>query len=92
MSDAEIKQKLLGYWRSPRHEYHIASNGIVYMCPETHGNTTNRWDVMGGKFFWDGVPHTIVTLNNSNFVYREIGRRGATFTFTRGTKEECDPE
>jgi hypothetical protein len=29
MSDAEIKQKLLGYWKSPRHGYLIKSDGIM---------------------------------------------------------------
>jgi hypothetical protein len=85
-------QKLRGYWWSPRHEYHIASDGIVYMCPETPDTTARRWDVKDGKFYWDDAPHTIVTLNNSKFVYREIGRSGATFIFTRGTKKECGPE
>ena len=92
MSDSEIKQKLLGYWKSPRHGYHIASDGIIYMCPRKDAETTNRWEVKNGKFYWDGEPHTIVTLNNSKFVYREIGGHGTSFTLIKGTKEEVDPD
>jgi hypothetical protein len=92
MSDAEIKQKLLGYWSSPRHGYHIAIDGIIYMCPRKYATTTNHWAVKDGKFYWDTEPHKIVTLNDKKFVYREIGGRGITFTLIRGTKEEVDPE
>ncbi|HEU0208038.1 MAG TPA: hypothetical protein VFQ78_03580 [Candidatus Udaeobacter sp.] len=92
MSDAEIKQKLLGYWFSPRHGYHIAADGIVYMCPRKYATTTNHWAVKDGKFYWDSDPHTIVTLNDKKFVYREIGLQGAIFTLIRGTKKEVDSE
>jgi hypothetical protein len=92
MSDAEIKQKLLGYWFSPRHGYHIAADGIVYMCPRKYATTTNHWAVKDGKFYWDSDPHTIVTLNDKKLVYREIGLQGAIFTLIRGTKKEVDPE
>jgi len=89
MSDAEIKQKVIGYWTSPRHGYHIAPDGIIYMCPRKYATTTNRWKVKDGKFFWDNEPHSIVTLNDKN---REIGGYGTTFTLIRGTKEKVDPE
>jgi hypothetical protein len=49
MSDAEIKQKLLGYWSSPRHVYHIESDGIIYMCPRKD-NPVQHWNVKDGKF------------------------------------------
>ena len=91
MSDAEIKQKVIGYWQSPRHGYHIASDGIIYMCPRKDAETTNHWNVKDGKFYWDNLPHTIVTLTDKKFVYREIGGHG-TATLIRGTKEEVDPE
>jgi hypothetical protein len=42
--------------------------------------------------FWDNEPHSIVTLNDKKFVYREIGGYGTTFTLIRGTKEKVDPE
>jgi len=93
MSDAEIKQQLLGYWFSPRHGYHIAADGIIYMCPRKYGTTTtSRWAVKDGRFYWDSDPHTIVTLNDKKFVYREIGREGITFTLIRSTKEKVDPD
>jgi hypothetical protein len=44
MSDAEIKQKVIGYWTSPRHGYHIAPDGIIYMCPRKYATTTNRYN------------------------------------------------
>ena len=92
MSDAEIKQILLGYWSSPRHGYHIAADGIIYMCPRKYATTTNRWAVKDGRFYWGGGPHTIVTLNDKKFVYRQIGGEGRTATLIRGTKEEVDPD
>jgi len=49
MSDAEIKQKVIGYWTIPRHGYHIAPDGIIYMCPRKYATTTNRWKVKDGK-------------------------------------------
>ena len=87
MSDAETKQKLLGYWSSPRHVYHIESEGIIYMSPRKDNPVEQHWNVKDGKFYWFGEPHTIVTLNNSKFVYREIGGHGTTYTFLRETKE-----
>ena|SRR5438552_5390188 len=92
MSDSQIKQKLIGYWSSPRHGYHIAANGIIYMCPRKYATTTNRWKVKDGKFYWDNLPNTVVTLTDKKFVYREIGGHGTTFTLIRGTKEEVDPQ
>jgi len=96
MSDAEIKQKLIGYWSSPRHGYHIAADGIIYMCPRKYGTTTTfRWAVKDGRFYWDSSSHTIVMLNDKKFVYREQEPRAGgatTFTLLRSTKEKVDPE
>jgi len=92
MSDAEIKQKLIGYWNSPRHGYHIAADGIIYMCPRKYATTTNDWKVKDGKFYWDDIPQTIVTLTDKKFVYREIGHPEKTATLIRGTKEQVDPD
>src|SRR6185503_12327756 len=79
-SDSAIKQKLLGYWSSPRHGYHIASDGTIYMCPRKYATTTSHWTVKNGKFYWGSSPHTIVNLTDSKFVYREVGGYGTTFT------------
>lgn len=89
MSDAEIKQKLLGYWKSPRHEYLIKSDGIMYMLPRKYATTTNRWDVKGGRFYQDGDACEIVTLTDKQFAYRDS--RG-TYILIRSTKEEADPQ
>ena len=95
MSDAEIKQKVLGYWLSPRHGYHFTADGIIYMCPRKNATTTSRWAVKDGRFYWDSSPHTIVTLNDKKFVYREQEPRAGgatTFTLLRSTKEKVDPD
>ena len=89
MSDPEIKQKLLGYWKSPRHGYLIKSDGIMYMLPHKDATTTNRWDVRNGKFYQDGGPYEILSLTDKKFVYR-VG--SSTATLIRSTKEEADPE
>ena len=93
MSDAQIKQKLLGYWSSPRHGYHIAADGIMYMCPRWAATTKNTWSVKDGKFYGGEVGNqgnTIVTLTDKKFVYRD-NRDGTTYTLIRGTKEQIDP-
>ena len=93
MSDAEIKQKLIGYWSSPRHGYHIAADGILYMCPRWAATTKNTWSVKDGKFYGGEVGdqgNTIVTLTDKKFVYRD-NRDGTTYTLIRGTKEQIDP-
>jgi hypothetical protein len=89
MSDAEIKQKLLGYWKSPRHGYHITSDSKMYMCPRKYATTINHWDVKNGMFYEDGSPCQIVSLTNEKFVYRDS--RG-TYVLTRSAKEEADPQ
>jgi hypothetical protein len=94
MSDPEIKQKLLGYWSSPRHGYHIAADGIMYMCPRWAATTSYHWSVKDGKFYLGGDPNAIVTLTDKKFVYRGIGgySAGISFTLIRDTKEEIDPD
>ena len=62
------------------------------MCPRKYATTTFRWKVKDEKFYWDSAAHTIVTLNDKKFVYREIGGYGTTFTLIRGAKEKVDPE
>jgi len=94
MSDAQIKQKLIGYWSNPHHGYHIAADGIMYMCPRWAATTSYHWSVKDGKFYLGGDPNTIVTLTDKKFVYRGIGgySAGISFTLIRGTKEEIDPD
>jgi hypothetical protein len=68
LSDAAIKQKLIGYWQSPRHGYLIKSDGVMYMLG---GTTTNRWDVKGGIYYED--PFDTIVLTNKKFVVRSRG-------------------
>ena len=58
-SDAALKQKLLGYWASPRHAYLIKSDGVTYMCPRKYATTTNKWAAKNGIFYEDGDPHEL---------------------------------
>ncbi len=89
-SDSEIKAKLLGYWQSPRHACLIKSDGVVYMCPRSICTTTNRWDVKGGLFYWDGSPNEILTLTSKNFAYREVGATGEGCRLKRISKSEAE--
>ena len=94
MSDAEIKQKVIGYWHGGHHGYHIAADGIIYMCPRWAATTKNTWSVKDGKFYGGEVGdqgNTIVTLTDKKFVYRD-NRDGTTYTMIRRTKEQIDPE
>jgi hypothetical protein len=90
MSDAEIKQKLLGYWKSPRHGYLIKSDGVMYMLPRASDTTANRWDVRNGVYYEDSDPFDIVTLTVNKFVYRDRGHDHATYTLQRISKEEAE--
>ena len=94
MSDAQIKQKLIGYWSSGHHGWQIAADGIMYMCPRSVATTKYTWSVKDGKFYGGEVGDqgsTIVTLTDKKFVYRD-NRDGRTYTMIRRTKEQIDPE
>jgi len=91
MSDAEITQKLLGYWKSPQQVYHIIADGKMYIGHK-NDTETSRWNVKNGKFYWWNVPYTIVTLTDNKFIFRESFGQKTTFTLIRSTKEEVDPE
>ena len=90
MSDAQIKQKLIGYWSTGHHDYHFAADGIIYMVG---GTTKSTWSVKDGKFYWGGDQgHTIVTLTDKKFVYGEVPSSTGTATMIRRTKEKIDPD
>ena len=91
-SDLDIKQKLLGYWKFPKAVCYIAADGKMYVGPRKSETEASRWDVKNGKFYWDKVPYTIVTLTDNKFVFREIGGQEATLTLIRSTKEEVGPD
>ena len=71
-SDADIKKKLLGYWRSPRHEYQFTSDGGIHVDPSPPCPPTGKWDVKDGLFYWDDEPHIIVLLTKEKFVYKPL--------------------
>jgi tetratricopeptide (TPR) repeat protein len=91
-SDSAIKQKLLGYWKFPKAVCYIAADGKMYVGPRKSETEASRWNVKNGKFYWDNVPYTIVTLTDNKFVFREIGGQEATLTLIRSTKEEVGPD
>ena len=68
-SDAAIRKKLIGYWRSPRHDYQFTADGGVIMDPSPPCTTTGTWAVKNGIFYEDGTPYTIRTLTAKRFVY-----------------------
>jgi hypothetical protein len=90
MSDAAIKDKILGYWGNARHSYLIQSDGIMYMCPRDISTTTNRWAVKGGQFYLDSEPHEILILTHKKFAYRSLGENPFTVTWARLTEKEAE--
>jgi hypothetical protein len=90
LSDAATREKLLGYWQSPRHAYLFKADGVVYMCPRSICTTTNKWDVKNGRFYWDGEANEILLLTNKKFSYRAVGKSGPTFTLDRTTEKEAE--
>lgn len=89
-ADAATKQKLLGYWRSPRHDYLYKADGVRYMQPRPPCTTTNRWDVKGGVYFEDSEPYDIVSHTDQTFAYRSRDADQITFTLKRITKKEAE--
>ena len=49
-ADSAIKQKLLGYWKSPRQVYHIVADGKMDVGARKDVST-ERWNVKNGKFY-----------------------------------------
>ena len=92
LSDAAIKQKLLGYWGNPRHAYLYQPNGVRSMCPRKDSTTTNKWDVRGGLYYEDGDAYRIVTLDARTFAYQGVGSDRTTYTYRRKTKKEAEGE
>lgn len=91
LSDAAIKQKLLGYWKSPRHAYQYKSDGVQYMLG---GTSKSRWDVKDGLYYEEGAPgkvepYDIVTLTDKVFIYRPHGSAERPYTLQRINKAEA---
>lgn len=87
--DSEIKAKLLGYWRSPRHDYLLKSDGTMYICPTREGSK-DKWDVKAGQFYQDGEPFKIVTFNDLEFAYQDLRDDQVIFTLLRTTETEAE--
>jgi len=91
-ADWAIKQKLVGYWKSPQQAYRIVADGKMYVGVRKDDIEASSWNVRNGKFYWDNVTYAIVTLTDNKFVFREIEGQGEPFTLIRTTREEVDPE
>jgi len=63
-SDAALRRKVLGYWKTGRHAYLFKSDGIRYMVG---GTPTRHWDIRGGVYYEDGKPYKISKLNEKEF-------------------------
>jgi hypothetical protein len=83
-SDAALKRKLLGYWKSGRHSYLFKSDGICYMV---EGTTTYHWDIRGGMYYMDATPYKIVSLNGKEFEYCSPDKNAKPFI--RDGLERC---
>jgi hypothetical protein len=91
-TDAALKQKLVGYWKSPRHAYHYTDDGWVQMVS---GTTKNKWNIVDGVYHDyedDGrdYAYDIVTLTDDKFVYRSRGDDPTTFKLNRISPSEAE--
>ncbi len=91
-TDSTFKQKLLGYWKSPRHAYFYSKDGSMQMVG---GDPKNKWDIVNGVYHEvedDGrdYAYDIVTLTDNKFVYRSRGDNPTTFTLGRISKREAE--
>ena len=87
-TDAGIRKKLLGFWRSPRHEYEFKSDGIVYMRPTPPCTTTDKWKVKDGHFIWGRDSYVIVSLTDKKFVYKSPSdKNGKGYIMKKITKK-----
>jgi hypothetical protein len=71
--DAAIRKKLIGYWRSPRHEYEYRADGRVFMDPNPPTDSIGNWKVEKGLFHLDNDTYVIVSLTDKRFVYKTVG-------------------
>lgn len=84
LSDAALKQKLLGYWQGPRYVFLYKSDGFCY--PIGRMGQKAHWAIKGGVYYEEGLPWDILTLTNKKFVYRFRG--GETVSRTKMTDKE----
>jgi hypothetical protein len=78
--DAQLKTKLVGYWKSPRHAYAYLSDGTWRMLPFDPGTTHGFWTIRGGILYekaevdggTDETAYEILKLNEKEFVFRDL--------------------
>jgi hypothetical protein len=90
-TDAALKQKLLGYWKSQKKIYNYTSDG---WCHQVNGRSKNQWDIVNNVYHdheTNGRDFTydILTLTDKKFVYRSRAYP-ATFTLMRITEDEAE--
>lgn len=83
-SDAALKQKLLGFWKSGRHAYLFKSDNVCYMVD---GTTTYHWDIRDGTYYVEAKPYKILSLNGNQFEYCSRDRNARPYE--RDGLERC---
>jgi len=91
-TDSALKQKLPGYWKSPRHAYFYSKDGSMQMV---NGDPKNKWNIVNGVYHEledDGraYDYDIITLTDDKFVYRSRGDNPTTFTLSRISQKEAE--
>jgi hypothetical protein len=89
-TDAALKQKLLGYWKSQKRIYNYTSDG---WCHQVNGPAKNQWDIVNSVYHdheMNGRDFTydILTLTDNKFVYRSRAYP-QTYTLTRITQDQA---
>ena len=91
-TDSALKEKLVGYWKSPRHAYLYSKDGSMRMVS---GDPKSKWNIVNGVYHEledDGraYAYDIITLTDDKFVYRSRGDSPTTFTLSRISKREAE--
>jgi len=73
---AELSERLIGEWASPRHEYVFRSDGTWSMLPVEPDATHGSWRIEGNQYF-DTDPsghtrkYTVLLLTVNDFVFTD---------------------
>ena len=93
LSDAAMKQKILGYWTGPRWAVQYKSDGLKY--PVSARGEKCRWDVKDGVYYeefqpGEMLPCDILVLTDKKFVYHYREGKNPNVTYTRISKERAE--
>jgi hypothetical protein len=68
---AGLSERLVGEWRSPRHDYAYRRDGTWSMLPEEPDTTHGTWRIKGSQFFEGTSQYTIILLSDHDFVFTD---------------------